>query len=144
MKVIRVRVASLMVFVAVVALNFAAIGVALGRSDRFNEEWLMGALPMANAVAVGLFIGYRRHRCNRFQLGFLAFGSTALGLYVGGLWLYPDMTGLHFRLFTEPHDMLLDTIHIVVWDMFPVVLVALSQVVFAIFGGFLFRNFRVH
>jgi hypothetical protein len=142
-KVPRFRIAWTMGFVALVALDFAAMRAALGRSDRFNEEWLMGALPMANALVAGLLIGYRRRRCNRLQFGFQAFGATALSLYIAGMWLYPDMTGLHFRLFTEPHGHFSDTIRMVIWDSFPLVMIGVSNFGFALFGGFLFRNFRI-
>ncbi len=142
-KLVRIQIAWLMILVALVALNFAAIRAALGRTDRFNEAWLMGALPMANALVVGLLICYRRGKCNRFHLGFQAFGAIALSLDLAGMWLYPDMTGLHFRLFTEPHGLSLTTIHVAVWDTIPLLMISLSQFVVALVGGFLFRNFRI-
>jgi hypothetical protein len=132
-------------FVALAAFNLAAMKAVWGRSDRFNEARLMGALPMANAIVVGPLLGDRRRSrgCRRFQLGFQAFGAMALGLYVAGFWLYPDMTGLGFRLFTEPRGPSSDTIDIVVWYAIPLVVVGLSQFVFALLGGWLVRNFRI-
>ena len=138
----RFRIVSLMVLVALAALNAAAIRAVLGRSDRFNELWAMGALPMANALVVGMLIGYRHRQSRgiRFVYGFESFGVTALTLYVAGMWLYPDMTGMHFRLFIEPHGVSLVTINVVIFDCIPLAMVGLTQFAFALVGGFLFHN----
>jgi len=132
-----------MAVVTLAALNFGAIRAVLGRGDRFNEAWLMRALPMANALVVSLLIGYWRRGCHRFHLGFQSFGTTALSLCIAGDWLYPDMTGLHFRFFTEPHGLSLTTIQIATWDTIPLVTIVLSQFIFALVGGFLFHGFRI-
>jgi hypothetical protein len=60
-KVPRFRIAWLMVAVAIAALDFAAIGAILGSgADDFGIFLLLGALPMANVLAVGILIGQRR------------------------------------------------------------------------------------
>lgn len=143
MNVARIRIAWLMIFVALVALNLAAFRVALHRSDRFNELWLMGIMPMANALVVSLLVGYRRRRCHRFHLGFQAFGATSFSLSVAGKWLGTGVAGLHFRLFAEPHWLSWTTIQVASWDMIAVVIVGLLHLVFALIGGLLFRNFRI-
>ena len=43
---------------------------------------LLGALPMANVLAVGILIGQRRPGSRPFLLGFEAFGAMALALFV--------------------------------------------------------------
>jgi len=132
-------------FVALVAFNLAAMKAVWGRSDRFNEVWLAAALPMTNALVVGLLIGIRRRSrgCRRFHLGFQTFGGMALGLYLAGYWLYPDLTGLHLSFFSEPRGPSSETIDSLVWDAIPLVIVGLSQFLFALLGGWLFRNFRI-
>jgi hypothetical protein len=143
MKVVGVQIAWLMVLVALVALNFAAIRSAVGRGDRFNELWVMGALPMANALAISLFAVYGHRRHDRFRLGFEVFGAAALSLHVAGRWLGSHTEGLHFRLFTEFHGLSSSTLQTLIWDMIPPVMTGLSQLAFALVGGCLFPGFRI-
>ena len=98
---------------------------------------------MANTLVVGRLIGCRRRRNHRFHSGFQTFGATALGLYIAGMWLYPDTTGLHFHVSAKPFRLSLTTIHVLIWDAIPVVTISLSQFAFAMVGGFLFSNFRI-
>jgi hypothetical protein len=128
-------------FVALVALNLGAVKAVLGRNDRFNEHWLMAALPMANALIVVPLIGDRRRGrgLRPFRMGFQAFGAMALSLYFNGKWLYPDMTGFHFLLFTQPLGLSLTDFDLVLLDCVPLVAVSLTQFLFALFGGWLFH-----
>ena len=73
----RFRIAWVMVAVAIAALNLAVIRVLLG--SPVGELVVLGALPMANVLAVGLLIGLRRRGSRPFLLGFEAFGAMASG-----------------------------------------------------------------
>ena len=82
MKVPRFRIAWVMVFVAIAALDFGAIRAVFDRNSRTSYLLGIGALPMANVLVVGLLIGHRRRGSRRFLLGFEAFGAMALAVYV--------------------------------------------------------------
>ena len=134
----RFRIAWFMVFVAIVAINIATImGKVLDHSNPFKELLLMGTLPMANALVVGLLIGYWCRRSRRFLLGFEAFGVTALSLFIAGIFLFPEMINLHYRLLIKPYGRSLTMIHITV------VMIGLTQLAFALLGGFLSRKFGI-
>ena len=54
---------------------------------------ILGALPMANVLAVGILIGQRRPGSRPFLLGFEAFGAMALALYVALASFFGDPMG---------------------------------------------------
>jgi hypothetical protein len=69
-----------MVLVAIAALNFGAIralwyDLATGRNSNRLEVLGLGALPMANVLAVGLWINLGRRGSRPFLLGFEVFGA---------------------------------------------------------------------
>src|SRR4051794_10506007 len=70
-----------MVIVAIAALNFGAIRAVMDQGGPTNERLAMGAIPMANFLAVGLLLGFRRRMSRPFLLGFELFGATALASY---------------------------------------------------------------
>src|SRR4051794_25433481 len=78
----RVRKAVLMAVVAIAALDFAAIGAwVYDNSPGWADDILVvGALPMANILAVGFLVVLQR-RSRGFLLGFEAFGAAALALF---------------------------------------------------------------
>ena len=78
MKVPRFRIAWLIVFVALAALNFT---VLRAEGDATGALLVLGAMPMATVLAIGLIIGYRRHGSRSFLLGFESFGAVALILF---------------------------------------------------------------
>jgi hypothetical protein len=88
-----------MVFVAIAALNCGVIRACYydlltykpGNANRL-EFLALGALPMANVLAVGIVIGYRRRECRPFLLGFEACGAAALVLYLAyiAVWSFYD------------------------------------------------------
>src|SRR4051794_21903333 len=97
----RFRIAWGMVAVAIAALDFAAIRASL----EFREAVLLvlGALPMANVLAVGILIARQRPGSRPFLLGFEAFGAMALALFitvaVAGLFFdntLPDMLVIYY------------------------------------------------
>ena len=89
MKVPRFRIASIMVVVAIVALDLVAIRALLGFRSLMGELLILGALPMANVLAVGLLIGQRRPGNRPFLLGFVPFGAMSLALYVAMATSFP-------------------------------------------------------
>src|SRR3954454_2036881 len=76
----RFRIAGVMVAIAIAALDFAAIRAFLDIPDVFLL--VLGAVPMANVLAVGILIGQQRPGSRPFLLGFEAFGAMALVLFV--------------------------------------------------------------
>jgi hypothetical protein len=93
----RFRVAELMVVIAITALDIVISqpllrGVWGGTPPSPNMPWqlIVGALPMANLLAVCLLIGLRRPGSRRFVLGFVVFGAAALAIYIALASSYPD------------------------------------------------------
>jgi hypothetical protein len=86
MMVPRFRIAWLMVAVAVAAVDFAATRAALSHLFDGARETalllLLGTLPMANVLAVGVLIACPRPTSRPFLLGFEIFGALALTVYV--------------------------------------------------------------
>jgi hypothetical protein len=50
---------------------------------------LLGALPMANVLAVGILVGQQRPGSRQFLLGFEAFGAMAMVSYAALVWFVP-------------------------------------------------------
>jgi hypothetical protein len=146
-KVPRFRIVGLMVFIALAALNFAAIrAVSDIRSHTHNHGvaiLALGALPMANVLTVGILIG-QRHRGNRpFLLGFEAFGAVALVLYLALMGFFAEESVVpYLYLVLTP---LARTIgpHIPVRYAITAVLLGLPQLAFALIGGVLSRQFGI-
>ena len=55
-----------------------------------GELLILGALPMANVLAVGLLVGLRRPESSPALPGFVTFGAMALALYVALTLLFTD------------------------------------------------------
>jgi hypothetical protein len=143
-KIPRFRIAWVMVFVAVAALNFAVFRAA-GDSNSITAVLLaLGAMPMATVLAIGLIIGHRRHESRPFLLGFESFGAMALALFaVLSACFAEKMLDSYIRIFIDPLSRIIGPdrhlIHI------PVAYVALGlpQAAFALIGGLLSGRFRV-
>jgi hypothetical protein len=56
---------------------------------------------------------------------------------MAGIYLYPEMIYLHYRLLIEPYGRSLTMV------LVTVVMIGLTQLAFALLGGFLTRNFGV-
>ncbi len=146
MKLPRFRIAWMIAFVAIAALDFGAIRALLG----FNSYWaallLVGALPMANVLAVGILIGQQRPGSGQFLLRFEAFGAMALALYVAFSFV-PNERAM--TAYLAPFDDLWITIgdlpfvSIPFRYLFAGALCVWPQVAFALLGGFLSRRFKV-
>ena len=83
MKIPRFRLAWLIAFVAIAALNFGAMRALLGFNSVTARLLLVGALPMVNVLVVGILIAQRQPGSRTFLLGFVALGAMALAFYVG-------------------------------------------------------------
>jgi hypothetical protein len=149
-KLPRFRIAWVMVFVAVAAINFAAVRLELDHHTKFGEMLVMGAMPMASVLAVGLLFGLRRPDRRSFLFGFTLFGAMALVfsviliVFFGEATVYP-----YVSLFLKPLWRVIAPdrtdragVWIPVAYSFAVVMLTLPQVAFALLGGFLLRKFR--
>jgi hypothetical protein len=92
-----------MVAVALAALDFGAIRAPLPRHEHVLDEQrsvllLLGALPMANVLAVGLLIGHRRRGSRRFLSGFVVLGAIASAVYVEVASLFAEELGIPYMM----------------------------------------------
>jgi hypothetical protein len=164
-KIPRIRIAWVMAFVALAALSFGAIRAmsdvqrAVYNTKTMNEynisiymnkfidllEW--GALPMANVLTVGLLIGCLCHGSRRFMWGFETFGAMALALFIWIACLHADdLVTAYVKLilpFVRPNGPNITTLGMMIAYSTLMVMLVLPQIVIAVAGGFLTRNFRV-
>ena len=149
MKAPRFRIAWAMVAVAIAALDFwATRGLLDLRPPQIGILLLIGALPMANVLAIGLLVAHQRPRNRPFILGFEVFGAFALVLFVilaiairGDLvvdyYLVPVL-----RLLNQAYVMTRMFIFRLAGISAAVVLV-LPQLLFALIGGTLSSRFKI-
>jgi hypothetical protein len=134
----RFRIAEVMAFVAIAALNFTAIRAVWEYKP--YDLLAIGALPTANVLVVGLLIAYRRRGSRPFLLGFEAFGAIALAVYIAGMSLFPKELGLPFiDLVVKPYvttfGPILTTGYIVILYSLVAVILGLPQLALAVLGG---------
>jgi hypothetical protein len=146
------RLAELMVVIAITALDIAISQPLLksafgGAPPGPNTPWLLilGALPMANILAVGLLIGLRRRGSRRFLLGFEVFGAAALAIYIALASSYPDfflrpyiLASLEFLQLSPPRPPWTTPQSLRLGLLASAVVLGLPQLAFALFGGVLF------
>jgi hypothetical protein len=135
-----------MVAVAIAALNCGAIRAMLGSPP--GELVVLGALPMANVLAVGLLIGLLRRGSHPFLLGFEAFGVMALAFYLALTGFSPHPWVISYlELLLEPTRSTIETdrpgVLIASICSVAVVMLGLPQLTFALIGGFLSRTYRI-
>jgi hypothetical protein len=148
-KVPRFRIAWVMVAIAIVALDFGAIRALIGLNSLAADSLLLGALPMANVLAVGLLIGQTHPGIRPFLLGFETFGAVAFAVYVA-LSVYHDAAAVmaHLALFQgssleisisrlPPLGLALIRIPLLV------AILGWPQLAFALAGGFVSRRFEI-
>jgi hypothetical protein len=145
----RFRIAWMMAFIAIAALDFGAIRALLRFNSIAAELLLVGTLPMANVLAVGILVGQWRPGSRPFLLGFEAFGAMALAVYAA-LSVYHD--GAPVAAYAELYNgSWWETIinRLPPFAFAPtrifllVVILSGPQVVFALIGGFLSRKYRI-
>jgi hypothetical protein len=144
----RFRIAWVMVFVAVAALNFAAVRAVLVHPGPSSELLVVGAMPMASVLAVGLMFGRRRPERHPFLLGFTSFGAVAMAIFVVLAVFFADATvDYYLRLLVGPLVQIIGRdqplIYIPVAYTFGVLMLGWPQVAFALLGGFLSRKYKV-
>ena len=148
LKAPRFGIAWVMVFVAVAAINFAAVRLELDHHTEFGEMLVLGALPMASVLAVGLLFGLRRPDRRPCLFGFTLFGAMALVFSVILNVFFREATLVPYvSLFLEPLWSIIGLDRSVVWIpaaySIAVGVFTLPQVAFALLGGFLFRKFKI-
>ena len=165
MKVPRIRIAWVMVAVAVAALNFGAIrawsqlriGHGLGPKGRIVsyinntvDELVIGALPMANVLVIGLLLGQRHSASRPFLLGFETFGVAALAFFVVLAYFYTEevvqpyvLWFLRLRSLQRIVANFSPVFRIPIFYSIAALLVGLPQLVFALVGGLLSHRFRI-
>jgi hypothetical protein len=141
MKVPRFRIAWLIVFVALAALNFAVLRAA---GNATGALLALGAMPMATVLAIGLIIGYRRDGSRPFLLGFESFGAMALALFAVLVACFgAKMLESYSRTFVDPLSKIIGPDQPLIHTPVAYVALALPQVTFALMGGFLSRKYRI-
>lgn len=148
MKVPRFSIALLMVIVALAALDLETIRAMPVIRPPTSELLVLGALPMANVLAVDLLLSQRRPASRPFLLGFAAFGVVALALYVALVAFSPETVAtLYVRPLIEPISRTIGPIQpiilIAILGSVGVVMLGLPQLALALLGGFMFRRFRI-
>jgi hypothetical protein len=149
-----------MVFVAAIALEFGAIRALSAMQLRANIEGshslslsigalALGAIPMANVLAVGVLVGPWRRGKRQFLWGFELFGAVALAVYIAGVSLLTEE--LVRPLFDLIVKHLFTTLsngpyrnnfgHLIGYSV-TIAILTVPQVAFALIGGILFRYFR--
>lgn len=152
----RLRITRLMALIVVAALELATIRALLGEVYRLARAdslltartltiLIYGVIPLANVLAIGLAIGWRRR--GPILLGFATFGAAALALSLAGLALFPDAT-VHLVL-----DRVIDPLFKAVTDgpyvtrggllvlhAGVVAVLTLPQLALALIGGLLFHG----
>jgi hypothetical protein len=148
MRVPRFPIASVMVAVAIAALDFGAIRTFLDpQSDA--KGLVFGALPMANVLLVGLLTAPYRPRSRSYLLGFEAFGAIALALYIlilaigrgqeGPIDSYMEFVTIIVIYIIEPGHPLF----VPILCSFAVIMLGGPQLVLALIGGSLSCRFKV-
>jgi hypothetical protein len=132
-----------MALVAIIALNFAAIRALQGATGI-----AIGALPMANIMGT-VYLALRRKPGSRaFLMGFQAFGMFAVAIFMIAISHCEHQIIIYYIVpLRYPIEKLMD--HqpplLRVAAVFPVVVlaIALPQLLFALFGGYLARRYRI-
>jgi hypothetical protein len=148
-KAPRFRIAWVMVAVAIVAFDFGAGRSMVDSGGNVGAFLMLGALPMANILAVGILIGRRRPGSRPFLLGFETFGTMVLALYVVSTILFDvdlvvDQLTPVLETMAEAVDAFPPFVSIPVLYSAIMVMLVLPQVVFALIGGLLSRKYRIN
>jgi hypothetical protein len=136
-----------MVAVAIAAINFGAVRELLDpRAVEAAAFLLIGALPMANVLIVGLLIARQRPRSRPFLLGFEVFGVLSLSVYVILSFIFGQSGPIVWYL-----ELMFNPL-IAVFGAYPPPAMEMSvcipmlvgpQLVFALIGGFLSRRYKI-
>jgi hypothetical protein len=140
-------IAWMMASVAIAALDFAAMRALFGFGPSTGELLTLGALPMANILAVGFLIGYRCPGSRPFLLGFEAFGVVALAVYIALVISSPASQYSYMKPLIDPLERNIGRdrpfVFLPIVCFVAVVMLGWPQVIFALIGGFLSRRFKI-
>jgi hypothetical protein len=146
----RFRIAWVMVAVAIAALDCMAIRARLPRHEHVLDDQrdmclLLGALPMANVLGVGMLIGLRRPGSRPFLVGFEAFGAMALTCFTVLATGFPRVMLPYLEPFVTSIQRSIgpSIVGIPIVALVVAVMLVGPQVAFALAGGFLSRRFKV-
>jgi hypothetical protein len=146
-KFLRFRIASVMVFVAIIGFNCWAIQTILE-----YRSWIVkagiGGLPMAHILIIVPLVSFPYRGCRRFLLGFEVFGAAAVILCLALMIHEPPffLRSYNQRLVINPLvrawgvPMNWRDSQWLICGLLQSLLVTLPQLAFALIGGFLFRN----
>jgi hypothetical protein len=143
----RFRIAWIMVAVAIAAFDFMVIRRLVDYRTPTGDFLLLGALPMANVLAIGMLVGQRRPGSRPFLLGFVAFGAMALAVFVAGAIFFTDELVMpYLALVLRPMVTIIGqrppVVLIPIWFSCAVFMLGLPQLAFALLGGFLSHKLR--
>ena len=147
MRLPRFRIAWIMLAVAIVALDFAAVRAMLDYPE--IGLLVLGTLPMANLLIVGTpLVAQECPESRPFLLGFGAFAAMALDLFVAVASFDQDGNGLissYLALLLVPMDGVIGQDRpLSPLECFVImVMLAWPQVAFALIGGFLSQRFKI-
>jgi hypothetical protein len=147
-KVPRTRIAWVMLAIAITALDFWAIRACFDLYGSWAELLLLGALPMANVLAVGLLVAQQRPKSRPFLLGFETFGAAALALFaVLVICFRRETVTPYVDLALRPVFRIIGLdppwVYVLTACFVIVVVLGLPQLAVALIGGFLSRKFKV-
>lgn len=134
-------------FAAIAAFDFAVIRTLGDYRNQTGDFLLVGAMPMANVLAVGVLTGLQRLRSHPFLLGFEAFGAIALASY---MFIAIFFSRVPWHYVQPVVNYLLRTLGLygtlvcvsAICSAAAAMLV-LPQVTFALIGDFLFQKYRL-
>jgi hypothetical protein len=143
----RFRIASVMALIAIAAFDFTVIRRLVDYRTPTGDLLLVGAMPMANVLAVGMLIVQRRPGWRPFLLGFEAFGVVVLASFVflanfrhRVLWTHVGPLANNLASTFARYG---PFICISIINSATTVILVLPQVAFAVIGGFVCRKFSL-
>jgi hypothetical protein len=142
----RFKIAFVMEFVVIAAIDFAWIRWVLDHYNYATELLISGALPMLNVLAISMLIARQRPSSRTFLVGFGSFGVWALVLYVVLAISFANEILLPYvSLFLEPLTNIVDArtqrarFALIAYPI-AIVVFTVPQVMFAVLGGFVCRK----
>ncbi len=150
MKLPRIRIAWVMLAIAILAIDFAVMRALMNYGSASREELLFGAVPMANELVVGLLIWQQRPNRRLFFTGFELFGAIALAFYIAlALLLSGRSDAIHAYVaialdpiaapMRQPRTL---SEMLIVWFVV-LFMLAWPQIAFALIGGYLSSKHKV-
>ena len=125
-----------MLAVVFVAFDLGAIRGLFGVRDTFAELVGVGALPMANVLALAAILGASRPKFPTFLTGFVVFGAAAMLACLAWAWQSPDsLTMLLLRLLAPVTKALRAASGGPLNYAIASVLLGAPQAIFAVLGG---------